>query len=123
MAERVLSGIAMLRNALLTGLVFGASLFSQAPTVIHDDEDAEQAGAVRFQGVTEADEVRVDGELVNARGLARSGYLLLLAPGDYVVSVRNASTGKICSSRVTVAEAETTTPLCSWERARVAPRE
>ena len=92
----------MLRNTLLLSALFTASVFG----VIRDEEDAQKAGSIHLQGITEADEVRVDGELVNAAGLARGGYVLLLAPGEYFITVKKADTGKTEASRVRIRQGE-----------------
>jgi hypothetical protein len=112
----------MFRQIAVIGTLVAASLWAETPVVLHDEEDMQQAGAVQFRGVTEADEVRVDGEVVNAKGLARSRYLLLLAPGDYEISVTVAETGKTCAARVTVLPAETVTPACERQPVRLARR-
>jgi hypothetical protein len=112
----------MFRQFLLTGIAMSVSAFAQSPSVVHDDEDTIQPGSIQFQGVTQADEIRLDGEVVNAKGLARSKYVLLLAPGNYVVSVRRAETGESCTARVAVRASETVTPICSAEPVRLARR-
>jgi hypothetical protein len=112
----------MFRRFPLIAVLLVGPLFSEQPSILHDEEDVRQPGAVRFQGVTEADEVRIDGEVVNAKGLARSNYVLLLAPGQYEIRVTAADAGKICVSRVTVSPEETVTPRCDRQLAQMARR-
>jgi hypothetical protein len=110
----------MLRQFLTTCALFSGCLFGQVSGLIQDQEDQEQAGTLQFRGITEADEVRIDGEVVNAKGLARSKYVLLLAPGTYEISVTARDSGKRCTSEVTVLPAEKITPACARQRVRMA---
>jgi hypothetical protein len=102
----------MFRPGGLAILACAASLFATQPSVVHDAEDFERPGVLHFVGVSAADEVRIDGELVPAKGLARVNYRLLVAPGKYVVAVKLASSGKECLSRVTVAPGASVQPGC-----------
>jgi hypothetical protein len=50
--------------------------------------------------------------LLPAQGLARVHYNLLVAPGEYVVTIKLAGSLKECTSRVRVAAGETARPEC-----------
>ena len=103
----------MVFKSALATILLAASLFAaERPNIVQDAEDFEQPGAILFRGVTEQDEVRIDGELLPAQGLARIQYNLLIAPGEYIVSIKLAGSQRECSSSVRVAAGETVRPMC-----------
>ena len=99
------------KSALAT-ILLSASMFAAKPSIVHDAEDFEQPGVLQFAGITQEDEVRVDGELVPAKGLARTNYNLMVAPGEYVIAVKLAGAAKECISRVTVVAGSSVRPKC-----------
>ena len=102
----------MIRKTTLAAILLSASMFAAKPNIVHDAEDFEQPGVLQFQGLTEEDQVHVDGELVPGKGLARMKYRLLVAPGEYVVTVKLADSLKECVSRVVVDAGRTVRPKC-----------
>jgi hypothetical protein len=110
------SSFDMLRVPVVIAVLLAGSVCGEQPRLLHDQEDVQQAGSVHLRGVTEADEVRIDGEVVNARGLARSNYRLLLAPGKYEISVKTAETGKVQEYDITVSAARPVVVSDSAER-------
>lgn len=105
----------MICKSALTTILLGASLFAAESNIVHDAEDYEQPAVIQFHGVTEQDEVRVDGELVPAKGLARMNYDLLIAPGEYVVAVRLSGATKDCVLRVKLTSGQNIRPKCISE--------
>ena len=101
----------MLRRYLLSLTACTACV--AAVGVVQDHEDFEQPAVIAFQGITERDEVRVDGELVPAKGLALAQGKLMIAPGEYVISMKLAGSGKECVSTIVVNEGDVATPTCS----------
>lgn len=77
-----------------------------------ESEDEPQPGVIRLAGITGEDVVSLDGEEIPSEGLRRSRYTLLVAPGIYTLQVQYAESGKICTSRVVVAEESTVEPSC-----------
>jgi hypothetical protein len=106
----------MVFKSALATILMSASLFAAKPNIVHDAEDFDQPGIIQFRGITEYDEVRIDGELLPPQGLARMSYNLLIAPGEYVVAIKLASQGKECNFRLRVAPGETVRPACTRQQ-------
>jgi hypothetical protein len=103
----------LLRSMLLAGALTILPGFSQTPALDPDEvDDQAQPGIIQFAGLTEQDTVSLDGEVVPAGGLRRTGYNLLIAPGIYTVKVHYAETGRTCTSRVVVEAEQTVEPAC-----------
>lgn len=106
----------MVLKTALTIILLSSSILAAEQSGIPDRKDFEQPGVIQLQGVGEKDEVRVDGELLPAKGLARVGYNLLVAPGEYVITVKLAASGQECVARVTVHPGERVRPNCLRSR-------
>ena len=78
-----------------------------------ENENEPQPGIIRLAGVSDADIVSLDGEEIPSSGLRRIRYNLLIAPGIYTLKVRNAETGRTCTTRVVVSEHRTVEPACA----------
>lgn len=104
--------IGMFHTSALAVILLAAPVLAVNLTLVQDAEDSERPAVLQFPTVTERDEVRVDGELVPPKGLARANYNLLIAPGEYVVAVKFAGAAKECESRVRVLSGQVLTPNC-----------
>jgi hypothetical protein len=80
---------------------------------MESNENEPQPGVIRLAGVSDADVVSLDGEEIPASGLRRSRFDLLIAPGIYTLKVRNAETGRTCTTRVVVSEYRIVEPACA----------
>ena len=78
-----------------TGLIAAFGLWAEAP----------QPAQLRFAGLASTDRVFVDDEVVgDGERLARFGNEILIAPGEYTITVVNADKREVCRKQLQIKE-------------------
>lgn len=100
-----------IRTLVFASIVAGSTFASESATVSRGNDTEAEPGLLRLNSFNESDVVRLDGEVIDAAGLRRAKFELLIAPGDYEVVIARAD-GHGCTQRITVRSNSVAVPSC-----------